>query len=476
MKEKIYRFLKQHGGTAPAVAITHSLLHMRQGSHAAAQTLLEKLLKDDPRFGHDGMGNWYINPDFESVSALEVLQGHFVIVATAPNRVPRTGLSEKAIVARIDIRERRITNAASWELRLKTAPEELRRQWEAFWVTVTPESVFVSERPATFRRIMVEWAASTGTGYNFPAIWELPLYTFAQNVLNLSKRPQRSSLCTQLGITDVADDAHPETLVRVLASLFLALLERIDSRSFTTLPELLDLGRSRPRMFDFSTTDFDSQAIRALPELPAVYMMKDRAGRVVYVGKAKNLRQRLAQYFIRQSEKPEKLEQIQAHVKSLEWQTVDTELDALILEQLLIERHQPEINVQTHIVPSPNPQSQLNCGIVILLSEVSKRVVVYIFSAKGAFRKIVCHPGRPSRKRLSRVLQELCYQADRAVAVKKREKLSSELAWRWLRENRERVNWLDPGDFASPEACLEAILQYVANPDQLQIRWIIRGK
>jgi len=82
----------------------------------------------------------------------------------------------------------------------------------------------------------------------------------------------------------------------------------------------------------------------SIPDKPGSYQFKDADGRVVYVGKAKSLRSRLSNYF-----GPNLLPrtaQMVAAASTVEWIEVDTEVDALLLEFNLIQRHQPRFNVR----------------------------------------------------------------------------------------------------------------------------------
>jgi excinuclease ABC subunit C len=85
-----------------------------------------------------------------------------------------------------------------------------------------------------------------------------------------------------------------------------------------------------------------------IPATPGVYLMKDRAGRVVYVGKAVNLRSRVRQYFrpgddARYFVAAGLLGRVLADIETV---VVDTEREALLLENHLIKKHQPRFNVK----------------------------------------------------------------------------------------------------------------------------------
>ena len=83
-----------------------------------------------------------------------------------------------------------------------------------------------------------------------------------------------------------------------------------------------------------------------IPELPGSYQFKDELGRVIYVGKATNLRQRLGNYFQDPVHLHPRTAQMVATATSVEWMTVRNEVEALILEYSLIKQHRPRFNVR----------------------------------------------------------------------------------------------------------------------------------
>lgn len=86
------------------------------------------------------------------------------------------------------------------------------------------------------------------------------------------------------------------------------------------------------------------EKISTLPTKSGVYIMKDKDGNVIYVGKAKNLKNRVSQYF-RDSVKPSKVQAMVNSVDIFEYFITISELDALALENNLIKKHQPFYNI-----------------------------------------------------------------------------------------------------------------------------------
>lgn len=84
-----------------------------------------------------------------------------------------------------------------------------------------------------------------------------------------------------------------------------------------------------------------------VPHKPGVYLMRDRLNRVIYVGKARNLRRRVAQYFMpsRKGTADLKTRALLDSIWDFEWHTVNSEPEALLLEGRLIKEYRPRYNV-----------------------------------------------------------------------------------------------------------------------------------
>jgi excinuclease ABC subunit C len=85
--------------------------------------------------------------------------------------------------------------------------------------------------------------------------------------------------------------------------------------------------------------------IQNLPTSPGVYLMKDQAGTVLYIGKAKNLHSRVRTYFGKSGDTRLSLRFLMPKVRQLETFLTDTEKEALILENTLIKKHKPRHNI-----------------------------------------------------------------------------------------------------------------------------------
>src|SRR5882757_8871163 len=90
------------------------------------------------------------------------------------------------------------------------------------------------------------------------------------------------------------------------------------------------------------------QKLKEIPTSPGVYLHKDAAGRILYIGKAKNLRSRVRQYF-QAGQLPQfgydiKTRELVRQIADVEFIVTDNEVEALILEATLVKQHQPRFN------------------------------------------------------------------------------------------------------------------------------------
>ncbi|PID70501.1 excinuclease ABC subunit C [bacterium DOLZORAL124_38_8] len=81
-----------------------------------------------------------------------------------------------------------------------------------------------------------------------------------------------------------------------------------------------------------------------IPTNPGCYLFKDKNDKIIYIGKAKNLRKRVKSYFLKNNKSP-KTASLVKHIQSVETRIVGSETEALILENTLIKKHQPKYNI-----------------------------------------------------------------------------------------------------------------------------------
>ena len=87
------------------------------------------------------------------------------------------------------------------------------------------------------------------------------------------------------------------------------------------------------------------QRVHNLTFDPGVYLMKDKSGEIIYVGKAKSLKKRVSSYFRENANHDEKVRKMVSHVYDFDYIVTDSEFEALVLECSLIKQHTPKYNI-----------------------------------------------------------------------------------------------------------------------------------
>lgn len=85
--------------------------------------------------------------------------------------------------------------------------------------------------------------------------------------------------------------------------------------------------------------------IAHIPHSPGIYRFLNKAGEVLYVGKAVDLKKRVSSYFRKQKNASVRLQKLIEHTADIEYTVVDSELEALILETNLIKSLRPKYNI-----------------------------------------------------------------------------------------------------------------------------------
>src|SRR5271155_475300 len=88
-----------------------------------------------------------------------------------------------------------------------------------------------------------------------------------------------------------------------------------------------------------------AEKVKSFPAAPGVYLMKDARGRVLYVGKAKNLRNRAGHYFSKAAAEDARTADLVKLIADVDYLPAESEVDALLMEARLVKDLQPRFNI-----------------------------------------------------------------------------------------------------------------------------------
>ncbi len=215
-----------------------------------------------------------------------------------------------------------------------------------------PGAVFVAHQELFDWRFLAQGFQRCGL-----AIGEVPrlcTLRLARRLLPASRKKNLDALSAYYGIR-IERRHRALGDAEATARILLCLLEEAERNGIETLDQLLAFQHQRHlRTLPKTVLQAVKPLLDALPETPGVYTMYDRNGRVLYVGKASVLADRVRSYFQPSSDLPHHIERMVRQVRHIEWEETPSELSALVREYECIRALQPPFNVLYRSVrPAP---------------------------------------------------------------------------------------------------------------------------
>ncbi len=372
--DRLVELVEERGGRVRASEAARHLFAVRQAPEGLARSLLGPLVADDARLGWRGsfialastpdpslLETGFVVFDLET-TGLSHASARICEIGAVQIRALELGESFQTLVApRTPLPQavRRLTGLADGELRRAPEIRVALRRFSAF----AGESILVAHN-ARFDVGFVNRELVRITGKRL-AVAAIDTVALARNLLH--GRGQRTSLASLSHFFGVSVQPCHRALpdAQATSEVFLRLVELARERGASTLAELEELAAPRPRRI---------QAKRGLvhgaPTRPGVYLFRDGEGRVLYVGKARDLRARLRSYFQSQRQRPS-LEAALDQVERIEWRLCGSELAAALEEVRLIRELRPPANART---PAPESYVYLHLrGERVVLSRVPSR-------------------------------------------------------------------------------------------------------
>jgi hypothetical protein len=438
--EEIFRYLRQAGKGVRADRILADVLKIQNPDPDRAEGILTCLLGQDPRFTRIG-GLWELKPARAALERVAVLH---VGYAKSPDRF-------HAVHAAL-----RLPDGEVVEFDGCNPSDNLRRCCAA--LEASPLVVW----SAVERRVWNVFLQSAGLRCRGKRIY---LQALAARAL---KRPRsgllREKLAAALNVP-TPDNEKPREVVGTLYQCWLLLLTGIPvefCRDLESLTGWITAGTE----IDFSRFAFDREFLRQLPGTPGVYMMKNRAGRILYVGKSRNLRSRVSSYFTPQALLQPKIARIHRQLHSIDTFTVENEIEALLMEMRMIKDFRPVINLQSDVHVLQSGHSEERNLLLFVLETERDRVQVYLLS-NGVFAgRQAARLGRVPPKRLCSRIKSVFFAPVRGGGQKV-EPWEKEIVLRWFKAQQQRLNYLDVDQAGDLGSVLSRVRDYLADPDRL---------
>ncbi|MGI9254760.1 MAG: GIY-YIG nuclease family protein, partial [Thermomicrobiales bacterium] len=165
------------------------------------------------------------------------------------------------------------------------------------------------------------------------------------------RRPSLETVAKHFGVNRRKGQVHRAGVdAEMTGHVALRLAVHAKGAGYSSLDQLKGLSGGLPRRpserHSGARRVLDARMLESIPMRPGVYIMTDINGDVTYVGKAKNLRERVGTYFSQRIGQTRKMDNLIESLAKIDTVVVGSELEALLLESQLIRRHDPRYNRQ----------------------------------------------------------------------------------------------------------------------------------
>lgn len=426
MLDRIHAFLAEHGPT-PSAEIATRFLRIQGPAGLLSDRLVAGMLGPSPHFEAHPDGRWAARAPASPV--LEEARVTCVVLAPAPPDVPIRGAA-----LRIDGG----AHDATWE---STGAPALGPDDARALLKLAGDGVLVAEHAPTLWR----WLG----GLPERDAVENPGLSLGRLARTLYPDDPPRTLADLAGRMDLpwVESDDPAVRVRSLADLTLAVLEVSRERGARTVAELLDLQYAGEPPVDFTRFAFDAAYLRALPTVPGCYVMRDREERVLYVGKARNLRHRLASYFYPAAALDARVKGLLDELFLLEVQELGSELEALVTEQRLIQDLEPRVNTQRGVAPLPD---DVPPAVVVLPGAEAGSVRLYGIAARTLVEQTIAM-GEVDQAALRALVAGLLDGHEAGALPGVAAPPEAGIVARYVREHAASLTWLDLRQVVEPD-------------------------
>ena len=457
VKDRIYAFLEQRDVGVHAEVLASEALGLHGARGSIADQVVRAAIDDDPRFVCDRSGLWYLRPPGQGKTLREVSFFCFGLVPSENAEVYELAGRKVQMHGRETLFPPVQVRMGDREGILDSYAEGVRDaipagfQWSRMQRDLNRMS----------RLMMGKDVVDSGI-----CLFRLGRYFFPDVRLHSVE-----DLASAMGMSFVSDRGA-EGEASLQADILLDLLERCEEEGLNTIEALTAALYPDPVPIHFDAYAFDEVFLSALPELPGVYIMRDREGGVIYVGKAVNLRRRVGSYFARRSERPKKTQQILDRIWSMEVETVGSELEALLLEAKLIALCQPEFNTQLDVHKLDAELGHLKNIVLILPSAEQDCVELFCVVDSTSFAQVRARKDLWDWEGVERTLHEFYFFAELESDLETGALF--EILKSWMVAKRDAINWVDMDRSGSPENALRIVREYVQqceDEDWEKISW-----
>lgn len=459
-RDRIHTYLKGHPSGASSEEIAAEVLKLRGGNPGMFERVVGAALQDDARFVRSSEGRWRLTPPqrakpLDRVSFILVSPG--TSGSRRPNRMAEVG-ALRIIQGQI---AERFYRAFAFEADTRAGDSNeavTAGQALADLTAFAGDSTWVAD-DLQGTLSLLDWEARVA-GAPRPPAEGLSLRRLGKRLFPEARVRGGHDLAAALGLSR-QEVGRADREAEALGAILIALLDRCRSQGVDTLEAVLAFQEPDLEGVDFSRYAFDRAFLRSLPERPGVYLMFDRNGTLLYVGKAKSLRDRAGSYFAWTTRRSERMRQFLERVYDLRIEGVGSELEALLLEGRLIRAYRPEVNVQMEVHERAAGQPPGD-AVFVLPSATEGCVELFMVREGMGLRQVRAGQDLSDIEEVKTALEEFYGSREDEDERSEDERADAEIARSWLAIHGEEVSRLEMKGVRDLKEGLRLLRDYIA--------------
>lgn len=443
LAERAVRYLKDSRDAVDSRSLADELLSVRSADEATARRLLESTFAGDPRLAYEN-GRWTTTeqtPRKAEPVAPTVLEPDRALVFVQGQRTDPTQPYTLATVAALRLHTDDVIGACGGDAvggpygnRLRGAMRE-----------ILDGAVPVSHASKAALKALEVWLGA-------PLPCPISLRRLGHERVGLPLHHTFEELVARLGL-EWREVDDPLELADTLDSCLAAL--RRPGEPLQSMRE----GASRGiRPIDWSRFAFDRKFLDRIPRGAGTYRFYDDDGRLLYVGKSKNLKQRIGSYFREAERRSERVQRLIDVLRRIEYEAAGSDLEAMLREARQIREDRPSANVQRRIHGSRHRVDRLRAILILEPAAAPYVLRAFLIREGRLIDRVAIGPRGGGLRRIHRTLDNHFFSRPSGPApVDDGPDLDVEVVIRWLRANRDRVVAFDPTDLKSSREVIERL-------------------
>lgn len=447
--ERAVRYLRDHPEGANGITLAGEVLAARVNDEATAARILATAFESDPRLAYDG-SRWRLTRTPEPVAEAEPTPDPdlaFVLMDGARPE-PRRPFEIRTLAV-VRAAEGRVVAACAGDPRDPRIAAELRAQ---ALETLDGATAVVHDAPGAIDALERWLGEPLGPFVSLRRLGRLRA--------GLPDRHSLEDLAARLRVAyrESSDPGHgAETLEGCLRTL------RRPGESIARLER--DAAGGAPPV-PWARYAFDRAWLRGVPSVAGTYRFLDAEGGLLYVGKSRDLRRRLASYFRESGPRPARVQRLLDGLHRIEVVPSGSDLDAVLREAAEIARRRPAANVQRHHHPTSGRGSRFESILILEPAWPPYSLRAFLIHGGEWVDVVPIGPRGGGLRRIERLLDARCFDPRPGPTSRPTRPVEVELITRWLAAHRDRAVAFDPTHLRSARAVVER-LRYFLGADRL---------